>query len=157
MNISRINTFFAAVACTFLIVSCTGDPLTPTPEIWSGAPIQFEKADNADPDDAANQDRITDQVWITRGIAGGQIYNAVLESGANKDSSPEGTQWAIGTTEGLDTLTFGPFRQTVGNPQDVVGQKLVLLLEQENIAIDISFISWSSGQKGGFAYERATN
>ena len=63
--------------------------------IWSGAAITFQKAAGADPTLPENQDRITDNVWITRPNNGGQIYNIVAESTANKDNSPEGTLWAL--------------------------------------------------------------
>ena len=43
---------------------------------WDGPTMTFTKADNADPTSEANQDRITPNVWLTRGNSGGQIYNA---------------------------------------------------------------------------------
>ncbi|MEM6771747.1 MAG: hypothetical protein AAF597_14285 [Bacteroidota bacterium] len=144
----------------FLFATCTNDETngnTPMGDItiWSGPSITFTKANNADPNDAANQDRITDNVWITRGNDGGQIYNAVTESMAEQNSSPAGTQWARGTTANLNDLTFGTFRSTI-RPQNVVGQDLVLLLTEENIAIDIRFTSWSRSMAGGFTYSRST-
>ena len=48
--------------------------------VWTGDVITFTKVDDADPTLATNQDRITDNVWITRDNAeGGQIYNLVSE------------------------------------------------------------------------------
>ena len=47
--------------------------------VWNGSNITFEKADGANPSDATSQDRITDLVWITRGNAGGQIYNIAMK------------------------------------------------------------------------------
>lgn len=155
MKNARINTLFAVACCTLFLASCSMDPVEPETEIWSGTAITFEKADDTDPLDAANQDRLTDNVWITRG-AGGQIYNIVSEDTANKDISPAGTEWALGTTMDLDSLTFGSFRSIIGNPQDVVGEDLVLKLVADDILIDLTFTKWSSGQKGGFAYERST-
>jgi hypothetical protein len=47
--------------------------------VWTGDVINFSKSDDADPALATNQDRITNQVWITRNNGeGGQIYNRVL-------------------------------------------------------------------------------
>lgn len=132
------------------------DPNDPSVIIWSGPSISFEKSDGSDPDEEANQDRITDNVWITRGNNGGQIYNAVSESSANMTSSPAGTQWAVGRTANLETLNFSNFRSAVGEPKDVVGTDLVMRLVDENIFIDVRFTSWSQGRLGGFAYERAT-
>ena len=39
----------------------------PTVKIWSGALKSFVKGDEMDPKNQVNQDRITDNVWITRG------------------------------------------------------------------------------------------
>ncbi|MEO1625784.1 MAG: hypothetical protein AAFV25_11555, partial [Bacteroidota bacterium] len=96
-------------------------------------------------------------VWITRAEGGGQIFNAVTEDDASKDTSPAGTLWAEGTTADLDNLTFGNFRTVVDMPRNIVGTDYVMLLVEENIAIDIKFTSWSRNKKGGFAYERSSN
>jgi hypothetical protein len=76
--------------------------------IWSGLPITFSKASTADPTQAANQDRITPQVWLTRGSSQG-LYNAKIES-SYSSTSPADTEWAYGTTANLPNLTF----QTLG-------------------------------------------
>src|SRR5258705_13940395 len=60
--------------------------------IWTGPPTTFSKADGADPTQAANQDRLTPNVWITRGNFQG-LYNAKSEAGYGS-SSPAGTEWA---------------------------------------------------------------
>lgn len=127
----------------------------PSFTIWSGTKITFEKADGVDPSLEANQDRITELVWITRGNNGGQIYNAKTETSADQAVSPEGTRWALGTTDNLPNLTFAPLRTTI-KPSGIVGNNLVLHLVEENIYIDIIFTSWSANKQGGFAYERAT-
>lgn len=127
--------------------------------VYSGEMITFTKADGADPTQEANQDRITDNVWITRGNTGGQIYNAVSESQANQTDSPLDTEWALGTTsQGVANLTFDKFRETI-RPKDVVGEDLVLHLITDDVYIDIKFSSWSegnSGSGGGFSYERSS-
>ena len=46
--------------------------------IWTGSTKIFTKGNSANPTMEANQDRITDKVWITRGNNGGQIYNLSL-------------------------------------------------------------------------------
>lgn len=153
--------FFFLLSLSF---ACENDELAmpasePMPgdeiEVWSGPAISFTKANGTDPNEEANQDRITDLVWITRGNGGGQIFNAAVESAAAQGTSPAGTQWARGTTDDLDNLTFGTFRNTI-RPQNVVGENLVLLLTDEQIAIDLTFTSWAQGRAGGFAYERST-
>ena len=124
--------------------------------IWNGSLITFEKSDGADPTAEANQDRLTSNVWITRGNNGGQIYNIAKENTSNKDNSPIGTAWAIGTLDQIESLSFNKFRVAVGNPKDVVGKDLVMHLIEDDIYLSVKFSSWSSGQKGGFAYSRST-
>ena len=124
--------------------------------IWDGTKITFSKSDGANPNEEANQDRITNNVWITRANDGGQIYNIAKENSSNKTNSPIGTKWAIGSLDEIDNLTFDKFRATVGNPKDVVGKKLVMFLEEDNIYLSVIFTSWSEGKKGGFTYERST-
>ncbi|MFW5776374.1 MAG: hypothetical protein ACOCZB_03710 [Spirochaetota bacterium] len=124
--------------------------------IWSGERITFTKADGAAPDLAANQHRITDSVSLTRDNDGGQIYNVVERDSASKPASPEGTPWAVGTTDDLPDLTFEPFRTAVQKPREVVGEDLVLFIVEEQIFIDVRLTSWSRQKQGGFAYERST-
>ena len=124
--------------------------------VWNGSNITFEKADGANPSDATSQDRITDLVWITRGNAGGQFYNIAKETSADKNKSPIGTQWAIGTIQQIDQLSFDDFRSAVGQPKEVVGKNLVLHLVDDNTYLSVKFTSWSSGNKGGFSNERST-
>lgn len=128
---------------------------------WSGATMTFTKADNTDPAMEANQDRITDKVWLTRGNASGDLYNAVTET-ASSSTSPAGTEWAEGTTADISNLTFGTLRN-VDKPKDLVNRNLVLRLVEENIFIDLKITAWSTGgggsnggSGGGFSYERST-
>ena len=123
---------------------------------WNGPTMTFTKTDNADPTLAENQDQITSNVWLTRGNSGGQLYNAKTESDSSKSTSPDDTQWALGTTSNIGTLTFSTFRGT-SKPQDAVGQNMVLHLVTDDIYIDIKITSWTSGRNsgGGFSYERS--
>ena len=123
---------------------------------WRGPYITFSKADNTNPTEESAQDRLTDNVWITRGNNGGQIFNIVLNDAAIKNESPVGTQWAKGTIDQVENLSFGNFRSTVGNPKNVVGEELVLYLVEDDIYLSIKFTSWSQGKLGGFSYERST-
>ena len=126
--------------------------------IFTGDKITFTKENGADPTDSANQDRLNDDVIITRGNGGGQIYNIAQESEFDKENSPVGTEWALGTTADIENLTFGKFRATVQNPQQVIGQDLVLHLIDEDVYVDVNFTQWTSGNTngGGFAYERSS-
>ena len=128
---------------------------TSSSNIWDGPTVVFSKADGADFTLESNQDRITSNVWITRGN-GGQIFNIAKENSADKGDSPVGTLWAKGDINNIDNLTFQPFRLGVGQPKAVVGLDLVLFLVEDNVYLSVKFTSWSQGQKGGFAYERSS-
>jgi len=104
--------------------------------------IAFSKAANADPTQAANQDRISDNVWITRGNDGGQIYNAKSENVAESATSPAGTRWAVGTADNKDNLSFTAFRDAVGKPKSIVGKNLVMHLVDDDIYIDIKIANY---------------
>ena len=132
--------------------TCPGD------NRWEGSRITFTKGNNADPTDESNQDRITDNVWITRANSGGQIYNIVSETSATSGSSPAGTEWAQGSFDNFDSLNFTSFRDACPNqkPKDVVGVPMVLHLIADDIYIEVEFTSWSQGKQGGFSYQRTT-
>ena len=124
--------------------------------VWNGDRIQFTKEDGADHTIAANQERITDSVWITRRNDGGQIFNIQAQARPSKPASPQGTAWAVGTTANLEDLTFSSFRDAVGSPKNVVGKDLVMFIIEERIFINVTFVSWSQEKLGGFSYERST-
>ena len=142
------NWFFILLVSNLVVAQTT----------WNGPTMTFTKTDNADPTLAENQDQITSNVWLTRGNSGGQLYNAKTESDSSKSTSPDDTQWALGTTSNIGTLTFSTFRGT-SKPQDAVGQNMVLHLVTDDIYIDIKITSWTSGRNsgGGFSYERSTD
>ena len=145
------------------VISCSNDstddittPPGPDYEVWTGANITFIKAPNTDAGDAANQDRITSNVAITRGTSGGEIFNAVSESDATENVSPRGTKWAVGNISDVESLSFSSFRSAVGKPKNVVGKNLVMHIEADNVYLSVKFLSWVSSQSGGFSYERST-
>ena len=143
----------------FFIISCSKEKNTTNDtslsNIWNGPIKFFEKKDNTNQLEKTNQDSITENVIITRGNNGGQIFNIAKENEADKYKSPIGTEWAIGSLNQIDSLVFKDFRLAV-KPQYVVGKKLVLHLIEEDIYLSVEFKSWSSGKKGGFSYERST-
>tara|TARA_Y100001935_G_scaffold78416_1_gene65549 strand:- start:1489 stop:1959 length:471 start_codon:yes stop_codon:yes gene_type:complete len=145
-------------ALIVISISCSkGDEVqgdTTNSNIWDGPMISFSKADGADHTLESNQDRITSNVWITRGNAG-QIFNIAKENSADKEDSPIGTLWAKGTIDNIDNLTFTQFRM-IGQPKNIVGSDLVLHLVEDDIYLSVKFTSWSQGQKGGFAYQRSS-
>ncbi len=126
--------------------------------IWTGPKMTFTKAPGADFTQAANQDRITSNVWITRGNNMG-IYNIAIETSYSDTISPEDTEWAMGTTANIGSLTFEIWEDAIlGNPPGSVNQDMVLHLITDDIYIDIKFLSWGqgSGGQGAFSYERST-
>ena len=146
---------------SLLIISCSSsdegeNTFTNSATIWNGATITFTKSDGSDPTVAANQDRLTSNVWITRGNDGGQFYNIVKESVADKTNSPVGTKWAIGTLSQIETLSFTKFRTAVSKPKDAIGKNLVMYLVDDDTYLSVKITSWSELKKGGFAYERST-
>lgn len=140
-------------------INITNDNSTRT--IWQGTTTTFTKGDNADPTLESNQDRLTDKVWLTRGTASsrsnqGNIFNAVTETSGNRTTSPAGTEWAEGSLDNIDNLTFEPFTDAVGGrARNAVNKNLVLHLIEDDIYLSVKFTSWSD-RAGGFAYERST-
>ncbi|MEN0051852.1 MAG: hypothetical protein AAF806_32600 [Bacteroidota bacterium] len=154
------NLFLLSILC--FIFACNNDTVEPSKEvsedavIWTGAATTFTKAADADPTLEANQDRITDNVWLTRGTNGGQIFNAKDENNSDKNDSPKGTLWAEGSIDNIENLTFEPFRTAVGSPKSVVGKDLVLFLQDDDIYLSVKFTSWAQSKSGAFSYERST-
>jgi hypothetical protein len=132
----------------------------PGEKVWTGSNTTFIKGDFADWSDAANQDRITDDVWITRKDDEG-IFNIAKEPAYRYDiepSAPTGTEWAWGSAADWAKLNFFPWRTWHGrNPPSAVGRKAVLHLIEDNIYLDIEFTSWTESGGGGFSYKRGFN
>jgi glucose/arabinose dehydrogenase len=128
--------------------------------VWSGPLTTFIKTSGADPTQAANQDRITPNVWLTRGNLDG-LYNAKTEAGFTHFLSPADTEWANGTTADYATLSYTDWNHWAKgvnpSPPSTVGINAVLHLISDDIYLDIKFISWAGGGSGGgFAYQRST-
>jgi len=138
--------------------------------VWSGSTITFTLANGSDPTLEENQDRITDNVWITRSPVGGPIYNAAVEDEPTEEDladmepdGPVGTEWAEGSLSSALDLSYGSLKDIGGGGrgafQQLVGKDLVMHLIEDDVYISVSFTSWtagSSGERGGFAYERST-
>ncbi len=125
--------------------------------IWTGPIMTFTKGDFVDWELEENQDRITSNVWITRADTKG-IFNIVLEIIYVNFFSPADTEWAYGTTEDFDTLTYSNWQDTNGSfPPSMLDKEMVLHLITEDIYIDIKFLTWTIGGGGGFSWERSTD
>jgi hypothetical protein len=129
--------------------------------LWNANnPITFTKADNADFTLEENQDRITDDVWITRGSTQG-LFNIAQEASYDRNSrtAPAGTEWALGTT--ASPGPYGRFydlrNQISGRFNNLPGTPLSLHLVEEDIYFDLTFSSWTVGNNGGgFSYIRTS-
>jgi len=126
---------------------------------WSSSngTITFSKAGSVDWTLAANQDRISDSVWITR-ASSQRIFN-IRKENVSSTNSPYGTLWAFGTTDSFATLTYKTFTSlSVNDPQSLIGKNLVLQLVAEKIYIDVKFLTYGSSSSGGtFSYVRAVS
>jgi hypothetical protein len=152
---------------TAIVLQFTLDGTAVSQTVWTGFDHSFTKPLFADPSAPENQDRITDNVWLTRGNNRG-LFNIRKEAGYS-DLSPTDTEWAtdlIPANDGKEisatnwaNLAFedwvvayeGGGMQLPGN---LTGRNAVLHLISDNIYLDIRFTSWSVGA-GGFAYERS--
>ncbi|NAS32790.1 hypothetical protein GTQ40_17560 [Flavobacteriaceae bacterium R38] len=129
------------------------------PVIFNGPKMIFQKTNFSDFMLEENQDRITDNVWITRGNDRG-LLNIRQEERFENNFSPEDTEWAIGTTADIESLEFMNWQDAVNSvPPNAINVDYVLHLISENIFIDIKLLSWENGRGsggGGFSYERST-
>src|SRR5437762_12688157 len=72
----RKRTCLVALLPALLVFAQLAAPVaTDAATVWNGPPISFSKSGAADPTLPANQDRITANVWRTRGGSQG-LYNA---------------------------------------------------------------------------------
>lgn len=123
--------------------------------VWKGPLVTFTEAAGADPTLAANQDRLTLNVWLTRASSAG-LFNAKTESGYSRFTSPAGTEWAYGSLDNYAALTFGTWAAMSGNnPPSMVGKSAVEHLVADDIYLAVTFNSWG-GLGGGFSYTRST-
>ncbi len=148
------------VLCCFSVV-CVFAGVSVAQQVWTGPPVVFTKAAGADWTQVANQDRITDNVWLTRQNSRA-IFNIKSETEYDKinNDSPVGTEWAVGDIDDWATLTYQPFYDyalaKVGNNILSLGPS-VLHLIADDIYIPIEFTAWSGGGgNGGFSYTRGT-
>ncbi|MBL7024186.1 MAG: VCBS repeat-containing protein [Candidatus Marinimicrobia bacterium] len=117
--------------------------------------VTFTKDDYAPWEQPENQDRITDNVWITRSNSQG-IFNAAVESGYDFDMSPWDTEWAYGYSEDLAPEHYAVWRDAInGQPPAMIDNPLSVHLISDDIYFDVIFHSWTSGGNGGgFSYTR---
>src|SRR6478735_6949492 len=87
----------AGLLSTLALVFNSAVVLRAAPTVWSGPTTTFTKTGNdpTDTSDPLNQDRLTDNVWLTRGGDLG-MFNIAPGHEANyiRYTSPADTQWA---------------------------------------------------------------
>jgi hypothetical protein len=136
--------------------------------VWSGYDFSFTKADSVPPALPENQDRITENVWISRDDTGG-IFNVHDEDFFGSES-PAGTEWATYINNPTETiaaanyssLTFAPWLEAYGGPGGMTlpgrltGGDAVVHLIADDIYLDLRFTDWTpSAGGGGFSYLRS--
>ena len=125
--------------------------------IWVGPRLTFTKNVGSDWMLEENQDRITDNVWLTRADTR-SIFNMAQETDYTNNFSPVDTEWAFGTTNNIDSLEFAPWEVTTESPLNSIDKNMVVHLITDDIYIDIKFTEWTGGGSGaGFTYERSTD
>ena len=179
MSASAVRTCAVSRAClTALVITLSFISVASAQTVWSGLTFTFTKADGTDPQLAQNQDRIANDVWITRGQIGGGLLNAASECDLSNgctythNFSPQGTEWATArmlansnqtiAATNWQNLTFvnweGAYDSKVGTYiLDPAYRDAVVHLIADNIYLDLRFIGWTSRGGGGFSYQRANS
>ncbi|MDB6022813.1 MAG: hypothetical protein JWQ04_2670 [Pedosphaera sp.] len=150
----RLPAHFLRVSALVLITCAVFQ--APAATVWTGPTMSYSQP-APDPTQAANQDRLTDRVWLTRASTQG-LFNEVIEGSFDKIgfSSPADTEWAYGTLANRATLTYTTWAAMSGkNPMSMVGQPAVVHLITDDIYLAVTFTFWG-GPGGGFAYDRST-
>jgi glucose/arabinose dehydrogenase len=137
-----------------LIVSISGRAAT----LWTGPMTNFVNLAGSDSAQATNQDRLTPDVWLTRGVSEG-IYNAATETGFVHFFSPQNTAWSDGDLTNYASLSYVDWDTWAkiqhGGPLGTLGINAVVHLISEDIYLSVTFNSWG-GFGGGFSYTRST-
>ncbi len=145
-------------ACALPLLIAAGNAAGST--VFSGLDHEFNYAGGLDFTLAENQDRITSNVWITRGLNRG-IFNIAQEEEYNGIStfgtSPIGTLWAFGTAADYDTLDYTAWGMLANqNPRGLVGRDIVVYLEDDDFYIELQFTFWGGNSTdGAFSYIRS--
>ena len=166
MRLNRTTLARAVLAGVALLTPAI--PVPADPIVWTGPSVTFTKPDFADWMLSANQDRLTDNVWLTRRQTR-PLFNILLEDLADSSVSPLDTEWAFGpmqpgnsgpiTASNFANLVFEPFvaalAHNVGSNVVAYGPG-VLHLISDDVYLDIRFKSWTQESGGGFSYIRST-
>jgi hypothetical protein len=127
--------------------------------IWDGPTLTFTKNDGTDGSNPADQDRLTANVWITRGTSQG-LLNVAEENFFTRGMSPTNTEWADGLLADYATLSYTDWTTWAGShggPPLTVGAAAVVHLISDDVYFSVTFTSWGQHPgSGGFSYVRST-
>jgi hypothetical protein len=138
--------------------------------VWSDLTFSYTRVDFGDWTEPEHQDRITDNVWLTRQLQQG-LFNVNQEGGYSANVSPADTEWATDLmpendgeaieATNWDDLTFTDWIGAYGGqgsedlPALLIGRDAVVHLITDDIYLDLQFTDWTQGFGGGFSYDRA--
>jgi len=126
--------------------------------LWTGPNTNFVNSASSDPTQPTNQDRLTADVWITRGSSNG-IYNAAIEEAFTHFFSPQNTAWSDGALSNYSSLSYVDWdtwaRLQHGGPPNTIDVSAVVHLVSEDIYLSVTFTGWG-GFGGGFSWTRST-
>ena len=167
-----IQSFWVTRLGLILIVVALGQSETTgaAPVVWTGPDITFTKSGIADPTLAANQDRLTNNVWLTRRSTEGMFNIAPgHETAYVRFSSPDDTLWATDamaantgktiTASNWENLSFTTWAAAYGGPGtpligNITTRGAVVHLLSDDVYLNLRFTHFVSG--GNFTYQRST-
>ena len=153
-----------ALSALFMVIGATASAAV----VFTGLDVDFTKAANADPTLPENQDRITDNVWLTRGSIEG-LFNIAQEGGYSMLISPADTEWAFQglngnpdsgiSAENYESLSFSNWQASLNSAVGdfILDRPGVIHLISDDIYLDIVFTDWGrgGGAGGNFSYTRS--
>ena len=152
------NLDFGVTSTQTLTISNTGNAVLN----WSAKLVvpnsttSFTKQDFASVNDESNQDRITDNVWLTRGATRG-LYN-IAQEGSYINSSPAGTGWVSQSTQDAlaTSAVYSTWRNAHGGcPPCMIGNTYSMKTLGDNRYFDVQLLDWTENGNGGrFSYTR---
>jgi hypothetical protein len=155
--------------CLLLCVACACllARVSRAATIWTGPTITFSKAANADQTLPANQDKLTNNVILTRASTQG-MFNIAQEA-AFASTSPKDTLWATSinnpsqtiTATNFAALTFATWQNAFGGVgglnTNITTHNAVVHLVSDDIYLNLTFTAFQGGGTGGsFAYQRSS-
>lgn len=140
--------------------SSSSDNIDIPENIWKGVMVEFSKATDDDWTSKQFQDSITSNVILTRANKRA-IFNVKKENSYNNDfGGPSDTEWALGSIDDIDNLTFSSWIDAVdGSPLDYLDQEFVVHLITDDIYFSILMKYWGGGgtnDPGALTYIRST-